>query len=200
MTICILPAELVSYILCYTNPRDIIRWRSVSLYYVESRVSDTECTPFLQVSKWFGAITHDPAIWKALYANAPFICPPGPFPSQLERTLVRSARLAQSWTTQPVQAVSRVEIPFDGEPNDTSLIGGRWLIVCQSKRRIVLYDTDADVETHVPQILWEQEEHCQWQIRSWDSYSLVSEEGQWVVYVILQEVLGLGHRTPARPW
>jgi hypothetical protein len=61
--------------------------------------------------------------------------------------------------------------------------------VCQPKRRIVLYDTDADVETHVPQILWEQdsEEHCRWQIGFRDKYSVVSEEGQWIVYVILSE-------------
>ena len=55
--------------------------------------------------------------------------------------------------------------------------------MCQSKRRIVLYDTDADVETHVPQILWEQDS----QIGIWDKYSLVSKEGEWVVYVILSK-------------
>ena len=49
----------------------------------------------------------------------------------------------------------------------------------------MLYDTDADVETHVPQILWEKEEHCRWTGFRWDKYSMVSEEGQWVVYVIL---------------
>ena len=101
-------------------------------------------------------------------------------------------RLTHLWTTQSLRAVSHVEIPFDGKPtesiNNTSLIGGRWFIVCQLKQRIVLYDTNADVEACVPQILWEQEEHCQRRIHFWDKSSLVSEEGQWVVYVILSEV------------
>ena len=124
--------------------------------------------------------------------DAPFIRPPGPFPSQpaasVERALVKSTRLAQSWTTQCLRAVSHVEIPLDGMPtkfitNNIDLIDGRWLIACQSKRRIVLYDTDADAKTRVPQILWEHETHIGW----WDKYSVVSEEGQLVVYVILSE-------------
>ncbi|KAF8550110.1 hypothetical protein OG21DRAFT_1514436, partial [Imleria badia] len=116
-TQCVLPTELIIHILCYTNTRDIVRWRTVS--------------------KWFRAITHDPEIWEVLYANAPFCRPPGPFPCQstasLERALVRSARLAQSWTTQSLQPVSHIEIPFNGDSGDRSgldpdLIGGRWFI------------------------------------------------------------------------
>ena len=147
--------------------------------------------PFLQVSKWFRAITYDPEIWKVLYANASFVRPPGPFPSQstasLEYTLVQSTRLARSWATQPLRAVSHVEIPFHGKPtqymNNIDLIGGRWLIVCQSKRRIVLYDTDANADKCVPQILWEQNER----IGFWDKYSVISEEGQWGICVLLSE-------------
>jgi hypothetical protein len=110
---------------------------------------------------------------------------------------VKSARLAQSWTTQCLRVVSHVDIPFDGMPttftsNNIDLIGGRWLLVCQSKRRIVLYDTNADAKTRVPQILWEHEEH----IGSWDKYSMVSEAGQLVVYVILSEE----HNPLARQW
>ncbi|KAF8557572.1 hypothetical protein OG21DRAFT_224619 [Imleria badia] len=137
-----------------------------------------------------------------MYANAPFIRPPGPFPSQstasLERALIQSTRLAQSWTTPCLRAVSHVEIPFYGEPkvrfNKIELIGGRWLIVCQSKRRIVLYDTVADVETRAPQILYEREE--QWQIYCWDTYSIASGDGQWVVYVLLNEE----HHPPLPQW
>jgi hypothetical protein len=179
MTLCIFPAELVSHILCYTNPRDIIRWRTVSLPFclLNYEFQTSSIPPFLQVSKWFQAITHDREIWKVLYANASFVRPPGPFPSQstasLERTLVRSTRLAQSWTTQHLRAVSHVEIPFDGKATgdfkNTDLIGGRWFIVCQSRRRFVLYDTDANVETHEPLILWEQEEHCRRRIGYWDN-------------------------------
>ena len=95
--------------------------------------------------------------------------------------------------------MSHAEIPFKGKPSGfgchLNLIDGQWLIVCQSKRRFVLYDTNADGETHVPQIVWEQEEHCQWQIGYWDKYSVVSEEGQCVVYVILSEE----HNSP-RQW
>ncbi|KAH0827491.1 hypothetical protein J3R83DRAFT_4203, partial [Lanmaoa asiatica] len=60
----------------------------------------------------FRTITYDGMLWKALSANAPFPCP-GPFPSQsdasVERTLVRSARLAQSWTTRPMRDISSVK-------------------------------------------------------------------------------------------
>ncbi|KAI9566574.1 hypothetical protein HD554DRAFT_2114908, partial [Boletus coccyginus] len=170
---CILPAELIVHILYYTDPRDIIRWRTVS--------------------KWFCAITHDPAIWRVLYANLPFIHPPGPFPSQssatLERTLLRSARLAQSWMMPWLRAVPHVKIQFDGKPSvfstsEVDFFGGRWFLVCQLKQRFVLYDTNACAETHVPQILWEQEE----QIDSWDQCSMMSQEGILVGYMLLSEV------------
>jgi hypothetical protein len=62
----------------------------------------------------------------------------------------------------------------------------------------MLYDIDVDVEIHVPQILWELEEHCQWQIGFWDAYSVVSGEGQTVVYVILS--LNEEHNLVARQW
>jgi len=58
--------------------------------------------------------------------------------------------------------------------------------VCQSNRRFVLYDTNAgpDAEPHAPQVLWEQEEG----ITDLDIClaTLPSEEGQWVVYVLLR--------------
>ncbi|KAI9457373.1 hypothetical protein HD554DRAFT_1780831 [Boletus coccyginus] len=154
-TQCIFPAELIVDILSYTDPRDIIRWRTVS--------------------KWFRAITYDPAMWNILYGNAPFVCPPGPFPSaaSLERSLVRSARLAQSWTTPSLRIVSHVVIPFYGQPqrdsrvDEVNLVCGRWFIT----------------RWRVPQILWEK---GKW-IHRWASCSMISEDGNLVIYVILCE-------------
>ena len=148
---------------------------------------------FVQVSKWFRAITQDPALWKAQRENVPFvhsILPPGTFPSQStdssERTIVRLTRLAQSWMTPSLRVLSHIEIPFLGEPkkypNDT-LIAGRWLLVCQLDRRFVLYDTDADAETRLPQIIWEQEE----QIADWNQLVRTFKEGQWSVSVLFCE-------------
>ncbi|KAN0094636.1 hypothetical protein V8E55_002923 [Tylopilus felleus] len=136
---CTLPTELVYKILCYTDLRDIIRWRTVS--------------------KWFRAITQDPALWNAQYENLPFvrsILPPGTFPSQSTDSSERAIIRWPDW-----HMLSHVERPFLGEPPkypNNILIAGKWLLVCQLDRRFVLYDTDADAGTHLPHILWEQEE------------------------------------------
>ncbi|KAH0834259.1 hypothetical protein J3R83DRAFT_11615 [Lanmaoa asiatica] len=139
-------------------------------------------TPLCQVSRWFRAITHDSALWNGLYANAQFFCPPGPLPTvSFERALVQSARLTQSWTTQCLRTVSQVKIPLYGQITNSNLIDGRWLIMCQLDRRLVLFDTDDNAETRVAQVLWEQEE----KITSWVNCHATSEEGQYVVHVLL---------------
>ena len=184
-TQCIFPTELIHRILSCTSPLDVVRWRMVSLFpLAESRVALTySVSPPLQVSKWFCTITHNPEIWKDLYTNAPFLRPPIPFPSvSFERAFVQSARLAQSWTTQCLQTVSYVSVPFDGwVSEDFHLVYGRWLVVCQCRRRFVLYDTKANGETCAPQVLWEQRE----EITDWGKCIAPSEEGHWVVYVLL---------------
>ncbi|KAI9457379.1 hypothetical protein HD554DRAFT_1781785 [Boletus coccyginus] len=134
---------------------------------------------------------HSPAMWNILYAKAPFVRPPGPFPSQstasLQRSLVRSARLAQSWTTPSLRIVSHVVIPFYGQsplaidPDEVDLVCGRWFIVCQAERRIVLYDVNPNPKTRVPQVLWEEEE---W-IHYWTSCSMISQDGNLIMYVML---------------
>jgi len=136
-----------------------------------------------QVSKWFRTIAHNPEIWKALYANAIFLRPPGPFPTaSFERAFVRSARLARSWTTQSLQAVSRVSVPFYGyATEDAHLVGGRWLLVCEKDRRFVLYDTNPGAETRAPQVLWTKGKR----IHAWEKCLAISEEGQWIVYVLM---------------
>ena len=132
----------------------------------------------------FCTITHDPEIWKAFCVNAPFLRPPGPFPTvPFERAFVQSARLAQTWTTQGLRTVSRVSVPFDGwVTKDLHLVGGRWLVVCQLNRRFVLYDTNASAETRAQQVIWEQGE----EIISWKKCLATSEEGQWVIYVLFR--------------
>ena len=136
-----------------------------------------------QVSKGFCTIAHDPKLWKALYANARFLRPPGPFPTvSFERAFVKSARLAQSWTTQSLRTVSSMSVPFDGWlAEDGHLIGGRWYLVCSEDQQFVSYDTVPDAEMRAPQVLWEQEEN----IVAWKKCLVTSEEGQWVVYVLL---------------
>ena len=135
-----------------------------------------------QVSKWFCTLTHDSEIWKALYANAPFLRPPAPFTTvSFERTSIQSARLAQSWTRKRLQTVSRASVPFDGHvTNEPHLVGGRWLVVCQCRRRFVLYDTKADAETRAPQVLWEH-----WKEVIWGMCLGTPKDGQYVVYVLV---------------
>ncbi|KAF8126277.1 hypothetical protein EV363DRAFT_1174348 [Boletus edulis] len=161
----IFPAELVTEILCYTSPLDVVRWRAVS--------------------KWFSTITHDPAIWKALYLNACFLRPPGPFPTvPFEDALAKSTRLAQSWTTQGLRTMSRVRVPFDGwVTKHRHLVGGRWLVVCQADQWFVLYDTHIDAETRAqePLVIWEQEE----KIIAWDKCLATSNQGQCIIYVLM---------------
>ncbi|KAG9311102.1 hypothetical protein JVU11DRAFT_9011 [Chiua virens] len=163
---CVLPVELIIRILCYLEPRDMIQWRTVS--------------------HGFYAISYDTSLWKSLYKNAAFLCPPGPYPSQsiasLERTLVKSARLAQSWTTRPMRRVSLVEIPTGNLRPPLKLICGRWLIVCHKAREFVLYDTDFGCKTHAPQVLWKCEKQ---RVRGFDVESMVSAEGQCIVYVLV---------------
>ena len=187
MAQCIFPTELICEILSYTSPLDVVRWRTVSLFSLGGmRVAVSYSLSPLsgKVSKWVCAISHDPEIWKALYVNAPFLRPSGPFHTvSFERAFVQSARLAQSWTTQRLRTVSRVSVPFDGcVKGDRHLVGGRWLIVCQLHRRFVLYDTNANAETGGPQVLWEQTQD----IITWDKSLTTSEEGQWVVYVLFR--------------
>jgi hypothetical protein len=138
-------------------------------------------TPLWQVSKWFHTLTYDRVLWKNLYADAPFPRPPGPFSSQsnasLERNLVKSAELAQSWTTRPMRDVSWVKIELKGKPTcPPKLIHGRWFIACQLDRRFVLHDT----ETGAQHVVWEQDEP---EVSSWDACSM---EGQCVAYVLLE--------------
>jgi hypothetical protein len=189
----ILPTELILQILGYTSARDVVRWRTVSLPSVidlpasSSPVLSSLC---MQVSKRFRAITYQLNVWKALHANVPFMPPPG---SLLERALVKSERLAKSWShqIQQLRVLSVHRIHFDGDlPFDHSihLVDGRWFIACQSERRFVLYDTNDTHsiidKTHAapPIVLWEQND----KIVQWVSSPGAYREGRWVVYVWLQ--------------
>ncbi|KAF9230083.1 hypothetical protein BU15DRAFT_69502 [Melanogaster broomeanus] len=85
-------------------------------------------------------ITYDPAIWKTVYANAPLLRPSGPFPYQstqfLEHTLIHSAKLAQTWTAQPVKAISRVVGPkISCGILQWNVLGGKWFIWPRKQRK-----------------------------------------------------------------
>jgi len=169
ITECIFPTELLYQILGYTSARDVFRWRTVS--------------------KQFCAITYEPEMWKALHANAPFMCPPElPLIGSVDRALVRSERLAQSWSQDmcPLRLLSRIEIPFSVPPfqHGTDLIGGRWLIMCTVLcEELVLYDTHPNAEARVvPTVLWEERDN---KIKAWYNNRLMCREGRWVAYVLL---------------
>jgi len=165
---CIFPAELIGQILYRMDPLDVVRLRTVS--------------------KWFRTLTYDRVLWTNMYADAPYPRPPGPFPSQsiasLERNLVKSARLAQSWTTRPMRDVSCIKINLEGETTMRStpapkLLHGRWLVVYEPNRRFVLHDT----QTGARRVLWERDKLV---VSPWDVCSMTSPEGQCVVYLLLK--------------
>lgn len=138
-----------------------------------------------QVSKWFSAITYDHSIWRCLYASSCLPRPPGPFSFQstayLEQALVRAERLAQSWTTQPMRDASYIELQIEQQPRShIELLGGRWIIGCESRSRFVLHDINIKPESQ-RQVIWEQEEL----VVNWKVCSVASKEGQCLVYVLL---------------
>ncbi|KAF8550217.1 hypothetical protein OG21DRAFT_1499923 [Imleria badia] len=166
----IFPAETVCHILRYSSPRDVVRWRAVS--------------------RWFCAITYDASIWRYLYTNSCLPRQPGPFPFQstayLEQALLRTERLAQSWMTRPMRDVSHVELRVEQQPRGSiKLLGGRFFIGCESASRFILHDVDADAEPHArqKQVIWEQEEP----VLAWAVSSMTTEDGRFVVYVLLSE-------------
>ncbi|KAF8555899.1 hypothetical protein OG21DRAFT_1495922 [Imleria badia] len=149
---------------------DVVRWRAVS--------------------RWFCAITYDASIWRCLYTNSCLPRPPGPFPFQsttyLEKALLRTERLTQSWMTQPMRDVSHVELLIEQNPRGRiELLGGRFLVGCESASRFVLHDIDADAEPHAhrKQVIWEQEEP----VLAWAASSMTTLDGRFVVYVLLSD-------------
>lgn len=132
-------------------------------------------------------------IWKTIYANARLPRPPGPFPFQstrfLEQTLLRSERLGEYWTTQPIQAVSSTQIrlvgPSLGYPR---ILGGKWLLTFESFKQIVLHD----VETRSRQVVWEDTGL----ITSWDACSVMSDGGLLIYVVFRQNTSEVSHA----PW
>ncbi|KAG9310781.1 hypothetical protein JVU11DRAFT_8630 [Chiua virens] len=158
-----LPIELVGRVLCFLGPRDVVRLRLVS--------------------RLFHDITYDPVVWRSIYTAARLPRPSGPFPSQpvrfLEQTLLRSERLAEFWTTQPIQAISTTQIRLAGSPlGPPRIIGGRWLVTFESYKQIIFHD----IETRTRQVVWE----CSGMITSWDICSIVSSEG-FLVYVVFRD-------------
>ncbi|KAF8553890.1 hypothetical protein OG21DRAFT_1497385 [Imleria badia] len=169
-SLCVLPSEVICHILCFLSPRVVILLRLVS--------------------KQFNNLTYDLAIWRTLYANARLPRPPGSFPSQsvhfLEHTLVESERLAHSWTTQPMEDISSVGIPYTAGGSFypkilPKIVYGRWLICCESFSKFVAYDLDSDVMPRPHQLLWESASP----IYSWDAHSVVSTSG-FLIHILFR--------------
>ena len=160
---CVLPAELVSHILCYVaDPRDVMRWRTGSVPFdslperirVDVRYSRSRSgsVPSLTSPRFGKSFTPMRPTLVHLFRVPPnllslsivLFCGPHDWPGHGRRAILR--------------LVSRFEMPFYGETRGRGrggiqLVGGRWLVVRQSNQCIVLYDTDA-TDTRVTQILW----------------------------------------------
>lgn len=164
-----LPAETIYHILRFLDPQDLIRLPAVRSISPLSRGATPEyrflmrrC--YVQVSKLFRAIIHDPAVWRTVYSTARLPLPPGPFPWQsthfLQRTLVHSARLACVWATKPLTLISRKVFngPRSIEDDRSKWICGRWLIVSINMKQL----QSRDVETGSEQVLWDHGPFAYW--------------------------------------
>ncbi|KAG9312549.1 hypothetical protein JVU11DRAFT_6944 [Chiua virens] len=147
------PDEIVFDILQFLKPLDIIRLRLVS--------------------KQFNGVTRDARLWRILYTNSRLPRPSGPFLWQsrqfLERTLIHSERISQTWTSEPIRIVSSLHgprIPSNPSPVSTSFdfIFGRLFIWCEGNQILT-----QDVDTGIGRLLWEG---CE-PISSLDTCSLV---------------------------
>ncbi|KAG9310817.1 hypothetical protein JVU11DRAFT_8670 [Chiua virens] len=173
------PPEIICHVLCFLTPCDILRLRAVS--------------------KQFRDITYTPSLWRTLYANARLPRPPGPFYSQsvhlLERTLVKSERLAQSWTAQPMEYTSSSEVPLRRSPTSLRIINNQWLVGCETlTRRFVVYDLDVKAGADSQKILWEHNEL----IIDWDVCPVTSAEGL-VLCIVFSDAAYEGPLAQ-RPW
>ncbi|KAF8550224.1 hypothetical protein OG21DRAFT_1499929 [Imleria badia] len=84
--------------------------------------------------------------------------------------------------TRPMRYVSHVKLRVEQQPRGCiKLLGGRFLIGCESASRFVLHDVDAHARPK--QVIWEQEEP----VLAWDVSSMTTEDGRFVVYVLLSE-------------
>ncbi|KAF8126286.1 hypothetical protein EV363DRAFT_584455 [Boletus edulis] len=117
-----------------------------------------------QVSKVFHEIIHDPNVWRTAYASARLPLPPGPFHWQsihfLQRALVHSARLARTWTTEPLTLISRKVFtgPRTVEDDRFKWVHGRWLIVSKDMKQL----RSRDIETGSEQVLWDHGSFAFW--------------------------------------
>ena len=128
---------------------------------------------------------NDHSFWATLYAESRLLRPPGPFSwhstESLQRTLFRSARLAQRWTSHPIDVLSkRRSLEFPRSKESYELLCGRWLIV-QQPDQFVLHD----INTGSQQVLHEPDH---WSMK-WDACSLTLTRGSLLYLAVCQ----LGH-------
>ncbi|KAF9237130.1 hypothetical protein BU15DRAFT_76238 [Melanogaster broomeanus] len=167
------PVEVICHILSFLSLREIVRLR--------------------RTSKQFRDITYDPAIWKTVYANTPLLRPSGPFPYQsaqfLEHTLVQSAKLAQTWASHPVKAISRVVGPKTSwDILQWSVLGGKWFIWHETTQ-ILCHDLDSGTDSR--HILWDGDA----QIVHFDACLIDSVDGQRVYILVVTTQLGQDEQT-----
>ena len=152
-----LPVEIIFRILLFLSPHELIHLQ---------RVRPSQLASFLltsYMSKQFRAIIDDRTFWKTLYADAHLPRPPGPFSWQstgfLQRTLVRSARLAQRWTSKPTNKIFKCSLSL-GSDLYYKWLCGRWLVIHRGTRALVLHDIDTGAEQTLYQcnnqrVLWD---------------------------------------------
>lgn len=114
------------------------------------------------MSKQFRGVTRDARLWRTLYINSRLPRPPGPFLWQsaqfLEHVLFHSARISQTWTSQPISVVSRARGPrILTKPSPVStpsdFLFGRLFIWCEGEQLLA-----QDLETGLGRLLWESTE------------------------------------------
>lgn len=182
-----LPVETIYHILCLVGPQDLVHLRAVTFSLplspcvCRSRASLSHSTMSFQVSKLFREIIHEPAFWRTVYATARLPLPPGPFPWQsthfLQRTLVYSARLANTWTTEPLTLISRKIYtgPRSIDEDRFQWVCGRWLIVSKDMKQL----RSRDVETGSERVLWDHGSFA-----NWGSTSVVISQGHFIYVAV----------------
>ena len=131
-----------------------------------------------------------------MYTNSRLPRPPGPFPWQstqfLEHVLIHSARVSQTWTSQPISIVSRVQGPrISTKPSPIStsfdFLLGRLFIWCEGEQLLA-----QDVETGAGRLLWEATEP----ISSLDACSLTLPDAERVFIALRHVDEPVAQRTP----
>lgn len=148
------------------------------------------------MSKQFSGVTRDARLWRAFYINSRLPRPSGPFLWQSaqfhEHVLIHSARVSQTWTSQPISVASRVQGPrISTKPSPVStssdFLFGRLFIWCEGEQLLA-----QDLETGAGRLLWESSEP----ISSLNACSLTLPDAERVFIALRHVDEPISHRTP----